>query len=355
MTILVTGGSGFIGSNFILHWLHQHDESVVSLDKITYAGGNNNLNSIAEDPRYSFIKSDIADSALVAKILRKYSVRAIINFAAESHVDRSLQQAESFVQSNIVGTHRLLEATREYWMQLDSTKQHAFRFLQISTDEVYGSLENDQPAFTEYSRYQPNNPYSASKAAADHLVRASFQSFGLPVITSICSNNYGQFQHPEKLIPLLVHNALHDKPLPIYGDGRQIRDWIYVDDHCRALIQLLQAGQPGEVYHIGGLCEKTNLEIAGSVCKLLDKLKPRKDGKSYITLLRYIQDRSGHDRRYAIDCSKISRELGWQTQETFTSGLEKTLNWYLANRQWMEDAASGEYHDWINTQYPADQ
>ncbi|MDO8442582.1 MAG: dTDP-glucose 4,6-dehydratase, partial [Polaromonas sp.] len=315
--ILVTGGAGFIGANFVLDWLEKHDEPVINLDKLTYAGNMETLASLQDDPRHVFVKGDIGDSALVASLLAQHQPRAVLNFAAESHVDRSIHSPEDFIQTNIVGTFRLLEAVRAYWSGLPSDAKTAFRLLHVSTDEVYGSLSATDPAFTETHRYEPNSPYSASKAASDHLVRAYHHTYGLPVLTTNCSNNYGPYHFPEKLIPLMIVNALAGKPLPVYGDGMQVRDWLYVKDHCSAIRRVLQAGQPGEVYNIGGWNEKPNIEIVHTVCALLDELRPKADGTPYSTQITTVKDRPGHDRRYAIDASKIERELGWKPAETF--------------------------------------
>ena len=351
--ILVTGSAGFIGSNFVLDWLASCDESVVSLDKLTYAGNLENLASVHSDPRHVFIQGDIADGDLVAKLLSQHHIRAVVNFAAESHVDRSIHGPEDFIQTNIVGTFRLLEAVRHHWSGLVGDAKSAFRFLHVSTDEVYGSLNAGDPAFTEQHRYEPNSPYSASKAASDHLVRAYHHTYGLPVLTTNCSNNYGPFHFPEKLIPLMIVNALAGKPLPVYGDGLQVRDWLYVKDHCSAIRTVLAAGQPGETYNVGGWNEKPNIEIVKTVCRLLDDLRPRQDGQSYATLIAYVKDRPGHDRRYAIDAQKIERELGWKPAETFDTGIRKTVEWYLDHPDWVANVQSGAYRDWVKTHYTA--
>ncbi len=330
MALLVTGGAGFIGSNFILNWLASHDEPLVNLDKLTYAGNLDNLSLVANDSRYSFIQGDILDSACIEKIVSNHPIRAIIHFAAESHVDRSIQGPAAFVQTNVLGTFNLLESARNYWNQLPPSLKNDFRFIHISTDEVYGSLDNSAPAFTEQHRYEPNSPYSASKAASDHFVRAYYHTYGLPVITTNCSNNYGPYQHTEKLIPLCIQNALHGKPLPIYGDGQQVRDWLFVADHCAAIRAVLEHGALGEVYNVGGWNEKTNLEVVSTICSILDRLEPRPDKLSYLTQITHVQDRLGHDRRYAIDASKIALALDWKPIETFESGIEKTVAWYLA-------------------------
>ena len=349
--IFVTGGAGFIGSNFVLDWFAQSDELVVNIDSLTYAGNLENLASLRTDPRHVFVKGDIADSSLVAGLLKTHQPRAIVNFAAESHVDRSIHGPEDFIQTNIVGTFRLLEEVRTYWGALPADEQVAFRFLHVSTDEVYGSLAKDDPAFTENHRYEPNSPYSASKAASDHLVRAYHHTYRLPVVTTNCSNNYGPYHFPEKLIPLMIVNALAGQSLPVYGDGMQIRDWLYVKDHCSAIRRVLEAGAVGEVYNIGGWNEKPNIDIVGIVCLLLDELRPRSDGGKYATQITYVKDRPGHDRRYAIDASKIERALGWKPAETFETGIRKTVAWYLANPDWVAHVQSGAYKDWTAKQY----
>ncbi|MDP2246873.1 MAG: dTDP-glucose 4,6-dehydratase, partial [Nitrosomonadales bacterium] len=339
--ILVTGGAGFIGSNFVMDWLAQSDESVINLDKLTYAGNLDNLVSIKDDPRNIFVHGDIGDKTLVADLLKQHQPRAIINFAAESHVDRSITGPDDFIQTNIVGTFNLLEVTRAYWQQLDVDSQSQFRFLHVSTDEVYGSLKPDAPAFTEEHPYEPNSPYSASKASSDHLVRAYQHTYGLPTLTTNCSNNYGPYHFPEKLIPLMIVNALADKPLPVYGDGMQIRDWLYVKDHCSAIRQVLARGRIGETYNVGGWNEKANIDIVRLVCQLLNELQPRPDGKSYAEQITYVKDRPGHDRRYAIDARKIADELGWKPQETFETGIRKTIAWYLENPDWVQNVQTG--------------
>lgn len=354
MTILVTGGAGFIGSNFILDWCETQygkNEKVVNLDALTYAGNLENLSSLKNNPQHIFIKGEIGDFELIKKLLSEHQVRAVVNFAAESHVDRSIHGPEDFIQTNIVGTFRLLEAVRGYWETLPLPAKSDFRFLHVSTDEVYGSLNiTDQP-FSENNRYQPNSPYSASKAASDHLVRAYYHTYGLPVLTTNCSNNYGPFHFPEKLIPLCIHNALAGNPLPIYGDGQQIRDWLFVKDHCSAIRTVLQNGKTGEVYNIGGNSEMPNIKVVQNLCKILDELQPRADGKPYNTQITYVADRPGHDRRYAINPHKIKTELGWQPQEDFNSGLTKTVQWYLDNQQWVKNITSGAYMQWIDKQY----
>ncbi len=349
--ILVTGGAGFIGGNFVLDWLAEADEAVINFDVLTYAGNPENLASLAGDPRHVFVHGDIADSTLVDHLLAEHQPRAIINFAAESHVDRSIHGPEDFIQTNIVGTFRLLESVRAYWNKLQGEAKQDFRFLHVSTDEVYGSLAKDEPAFTETHSYEPNSPYSASKAASDHLVRAYHHTYGLPVLTTNCSNNYGPYHFPEKLIPLMIVNALAGKPLPVYGDGQQIRDWLYVKDHCSAIRRVLDAGRVGEVYNIGGWNEKPNLDIVHTVCTLLDELSGRTDGESYKQQITYVTDRPGHDRRYAIDASKIERELGWKPAETFDTGIRKTVQWYLENQSWVENVQSGSYRDWVEKNY----
>ena len=351
--ILVTGGAGFIGSNFVLDWLAQSDEPVVNLDVLTYAGNLENLASLNGDARHVFVKGDIGDSELVSRLLIEHQPRAVVNFAAESHVDRSIHGPEDFIQTNIVGTFRLLEAVRAYYGQLGDGARQAFRLLHVSTDEVYGSLAKDDPAFTETNRYEPNSPYSASKAASDHLVRAYHHTYGLPVLTTNCSNNYGPYHFPEKLIPLVIHNALAGKPLPIYGDGQQIRDWLYVKDHCSAIRRVLEAGRLGETYNVGGWNEKPNLDVVHTLCAILDELSPRADGKPYKEQITYVTDRPGHDRRYAIDATKIERELGWKPAETFETGIRKTVEWYLANAEWVEHVTSGAYRQWTDKNYGA--
>ena len=351
MTILITGGAGFIGANFVLDWLVQSDEAVINLDKLTYAGNLETLAGLAGDARHTLVKGDIADGALVASLLAAHRPRALINFAAESHVDRSIHGPEDFIQTNVVGTFRLLEAVRAYWSELPADAKADFRFLHVSTDEVYGSLAKDAPAFTEDHRYEPNSPYSASKGASDHLVRAWHHTYGLPVLTTNCSNNYGPYHFPEKLIPLMIVNALAGKALPVYGDGQQVRDWLYVKDHCSAIRRVLEAGRPGEVYNVGGWNEKPNIEIVKTVCALLNEMRPKADGQPYSTQISYVKDRPGHDRRYAIDASKIQRELGWTPAETFETGIRKTIAWYLANPEWVAHVQSGAYLQWVDKQY----
>ncbi len=351
MTILVTGGAGFIGSNFVLDWLAQSDEPVINLDRLTYAGNLENLSALEGDQRHRFIQGDIG--AVDGELLSANQVRAVINFAAESHVDRSIHGPEDFIQTNILGTFRLLESVRGYWGSLSDTERAAFRFLHVSTDEVYGTLGLEDPPFSETTSYAPNSPYSASKASSDHLVRAYHHTYGLPVLTTNCSNNYGPYQFPEKLIPLVIHNALRGKELPIYGDGQQIRDWLYVSDHCSAIRRVLEQGRPGEVYNIGGLNEMANLDIVHLLCDELDQRRPKAEG-SYRDQIRFVTDRAGHDRRYAIDARKIEGELGWRPAETFASGIRKTLDWYLDHSDWVENVTSGAYRDWIGLQYGAD-
>lgn len=349
--LLVTGGAGFIGSNFVLDWLDQSEEGVLTLDLLTYAGNRRNLDAVEGDVRHRFVQGDICDMALVSRLLEEHRPRAVINFAAESHVDRSILGPDAFIQTNVVGTFRLLEAVRGYWSGLAGEARDAFRFVHVSTDEVYGSLAPDAPAFTEEHKYKPNSPYSASKAGSDHLVRAYHHTYGIPVLTTNCSNNYGPYQFPEKLIPLVIHHALAGKPLPIYGDGQQVRDWLYVGDHCSAIRQVLSSGRLGEVYNIGGLDERPNLEVVRTICCLLDEWVPSTDGRSYVTQLTYVADRPGHDRRYAIDTGKIKRELGWRPTETFESGIQRTLRWYLDHQDWVQDVTSGAYRQWIGANY----
>jgi dTDP-glucose 4,6-dehydratase len=349
--ILVTGGAGFIGGNFVLDWLGKHDEAVVNLDKLSYASSPDTLAGVRENTRHVFLMGDIGDRTLVSALLKKYQPRAVINFAAESHVDRSIHGPCDFIQTNIVGTFNLLESIRPYWSALPAGQKEMFRFVHVSTDEVYGSLESGDPAFRETTPYAPNSPYSASKAASDHLVRAWHHTYGLPVLTTNCSNNYGPFHFPEKLIPLCILNALEGKPLPMYGDGKQIRDWLYVNDHCSAIRLVLASGALGETYNIGGRSERTNLDVVHRICSVLDEISPRADGKSYSAQITFVRDRPGHDRRYAIDASKIERELGWKPEETFETGIRKTIAWYLDNMHWVEKVTSGAYRDWVNKQY----
>ena len=352
MTILVTGGAGFIGSNFVLDWLKQSDEPVVTLDALTYAGNLENLASLDGDARHSFVKGDICDRALIDQLLAQHQPRALVHFAAESHVDRSITGPGAFMRTNIEGTYTLLEAARAYWSGLDETAKTAFRFHHVSTDEVYGSLSAEDPPFAETKTYEPNSPYSASKAASDHLVRAWHHTYGLPVLTTNCSNNYGPYHFPEKLIPLMIVNALAGKALPIYGDGKNVRDWLYVTDHASAIRAVLAGGRLGETYNIGGWNEMTNLEIVHTVCDLLDELRPDAAG-SYRRLITYVKDRPGHDRRYAIDARKVERELGWRPAETFATGIRKTVQWYLDHPEWVARVQSGAYRDWVAQQYQA--
>jgi len=349
--ILVTGGAGFIGSNFVLQWFAQHSEPVINLDALTYAGNLANLASLQDNPQHHFVQGNICDAELLTRLFTEHRPRAVVHFAAESHVDRSILGPDAFVETNVVGTFRLLEAARHYWQTLPEAEKTAFRFLHVSTDEVYGTLGPNDPAFSETTPYAPNSPYSASKAASDHMVRAYHHTYGLPVLTTNCSNNYGPFHFPEKLIPLMIVNALAGKPLPVYGDGQQIRDWLYVEDHCAAIRRVLEAGQLGETYNVGGWNEKANLDIVHCVCELLDELQPRADGHSYKTQITHVADRPGHDRRYAIDARKIERELGWKPAETFETGIRKTVAWYLANQAWVTGVLDGSYRDWVQQQY----
>jgi dTDP-glucose 4,6-dehydratase len=350
-SILVTGGAGFIGSNFVLDWIAGEHDSVINLDKLTYAGNLQNLASLEGNPRHTFVRGDIGDIELVARLLADHKPRAIVNFAAESHVDRSIHGPAEFIETNIVGTFTLLEATRAYWNGMNEEAKKQFRFLHVSTDEVYGSLSPTDPAFTETKQYEPNSPYSASKAASDHLVRAYHHTYGLPVLTTNCSNNYGPYHFPEKLIPLVIHNALAGKPLPIYGDGQQVRDWLYVKDHASAICCVLESGKAGETYNVGGWNEKPNLDVVHTLCAILDELSPRSDCKSYAEQITYVTDRPGHDRRYAIDATKINRELGWKPAETFETGIRKTVQWYLDNQEWVKNITTGAYKDWVTKQY----
>lgn len=352
--IFVTGGAGFIGANFVLDWLAQSDESVLNYDKLTYAGNLNNLASLNNDARHVFVKGDINDSAHLCGLFFEYQPRTIIHFAAESHVDRSIVGPAAFVTTNVNGTFSLLEAARTYWQSLEGEDKENFRFLHISTDEVYGTLAADDAAFSETTAYAPNSPYSATKAASDHLVRAYHHTYGLPVLTTNCSNNYGPYHFPEKLIPLMITNARAGKDLPVYGDGLQVRDWLYVKDHCSAIRRVLEAGRLGETYNVGGWNEQTNLSVVHTLCELLDELQPRAQG-SYKDQIKHITDRPGHDRRYAIDARKIEKELGWKPQETFTTGLRKTVEWYLANDEWTKQVQSGEYLKWVALQYDEDE
>ena len=349
MTILVTGGAGFIGSNFVLDWLAAEDEAVVNLDKLTYAGNLANLAGLANDKRHAFVRGDICDGPFLAKLFVEHQPRAVVHFAAESHVDRSIHGPAEFVQTNMVGTFELIEAARTYWNGLAGAEKARFRFLHVSTDEVYGTLKDDDPAFSETTPYAPNSPYSASKAGSDHLVRAYHHTYGFPAVTTNCSNNYGPYQFPEKLIPLMIANALEGKPLPVYGDGRQVRDWLYVSDHCEAIRVALARGRPGETYNVGGNSEKRNLDVVHTLCDTLDELRPRAGG--HRALIKFVADRPGHDRRYAIDATKIRSELGWTPRETFETGLAKTVAWYLDNAEWVAQVRSGEYRKWVETNY----
>lgn len=349
--ILVTGGAGFIGSNFVLDWLKENNEPVVNLDALTYAGNLENLQSLADDPRHIFMKGNICDKELVTSLLTKYKPRAIVHFAAESHVDRSIFGPDLFFETNVMGTLNLLECAKAYYDQLLSEKERlAFRFLHVSTDEVYGSLTFDEPAFTEETPYRPNSPYSASKASSDHAVRAWFHTYGFPVLTTNCSNNYGPYQFPEKLIPLVISNALARKPLPIYGDGLNIRDWLYVGDHCSAIRCVLEKGKIGETYNIGGHNERNNIMIVMTICAILDEMRPHPDG-SYANLITYVKDRPGHDRRYAIDSTKLQTQLGWKPKECFETGIRKTVQWYLDHQNWVKNVQSGAYREWTIKQY----
>jgi dTDP-glucose 4,6-dehydratase len=349
--ILVTGGAGFIGSNFVLEWLSEADQAVVNLDRLTYAGNIQNLESVADDPRHVFVPGDIGDGALVTELLRRHRPQAIVHFAAESHVDRSILGPEDFVATNVMGTFRLLEAARGYWSGLAGLEKEQFRFLHVSTDEVYGSLGPSDPPFTESSPYAPNSPYAASKAASDHLARSYYHTYGLPVLTTNCSNNYGPYQFPEKLIPLMCLNALEGKPLPVYGDGRNVRDWLYVGDHCEAIRTVLAHGRLGETYNIGGDSEKTNLEVVHTLCAILDELRPRPDAVTRASLITFVKDRPGHDRRYAIDAGKIRKELGWRPRMSFEEGLRRTVQWYLDQGPWLQAVQTGAYRQWIDRQY----
>jgi dTDP-glucose 4,6-dehydratase len=351
MTIFVTGAAGFIGSNFVLDWFEYSKEDVVSLDLLTYAGNLENLSSLNNNPHHHFVKGNIGDCELLLKLFKKYQIRAVVNFAAESHVDRSIHGPGDFIETNIVGTYNLLESVRSYWSEFDEDSKKVFRFLHVSTDEVYGSLSKTDQAFTETNPYEPNSPYSASKAASDHLVRAWHHTYGLPALTTNCSNNYGPYQFPEKLIPLCILNALNGKSLPIYGDGQQIRDWLFVKDHCSAIRRVLDKGRLGETYNVGGWNEKANLDVVKTLCAILDELKPKSDGTKYESQITYVKDRPGHDRRYAIDATKLERELGWKPEETFETGIRKTVEWYLTNKTWVNHVVSGDYRNWLQKQY----
>lgn len=351
MSLLVTGTAGFIGSSFARQRLADSNEKIISLDALTYAGHLSTLLPVMDNPNHLFVHGSICDKALVAKLLAKYKPRAVVNFAAESHVDRSILGPEAFIETNVLGTFRLLEAVREYWRELTREEQSRFRYLHVSTDEVYGTLGKEDVPFAETNRYEPNSPYAASKAASDHLVRAWHHTYGLPVLTTNCSNNYGPYHFPEKLIPLVIMNALADKKLPIYGDGQQVRDWLYVEDHTRAIYEVLERGQLGETYNIGGRNEKTNLEVVHTICAILDELKPREDGSSHSRLITFVKDRPGHDRRYAIDARRIERELTWMPQETFDTGIRKTVQWYLDNQAWVAQVTDVAYREWLEKQY----
>jgi dTDP-glucose 4,6-dehydratase len=351
MTILVTGGAGFIGSNFVLDWLSGTDEPVVNLDLLTYAGNRGNLESLQSDARHVFVHGDIGDRKLVDQLLSEHRPRALVHLAAESHVDRSIHGPGEFISTNVGGTYTLLQAARDYWDRLSEPERSEFRFLHVSTDEVYGSLAPLEPPVAETRGYQPNSPYAASKAASDHLVRAWFHTYGLPVVTTNCSNNYGPFQFPEKLIPLMIVNALAGKSLPVYGDGRQVRDWLYVGDHCAAIRKVLRLGQVGRTYNIGGWNEKTNLEVVHALCDLLDEMRPRSAGGSYRSQIRFVTDRPGHDRRYAIDAGRIATELGWKPEHQFESGIRRTVSWYLEHESWINSVTSGSYRSWMSQQY----
>src|SRR5215475_12039609 len=349
--ILVTGGAGFIGSNFVLHWFKEESAGITNVDKLTYAGNPANLASLAHEPRYKFLQGDICDRDFTSELLMTERPRAIVHFAAESHVDRSIHGPDDFIRTNVNGTFSLLEEAREYWSGLDQAEANGFRFLHVSTDEVYGSLASTDPGFTENSRYSPNSPYSASKAASDHLVRAYFHTYGLPVLTTNCSNNYGPFQFPEKLIPLVILHAVQGKPIPVYGDVQNVRDWLFVEDHCSAIRAVLNRGRLGETYNIGGSSERKNIDVVTTICDLLDELAPNETIGSRRKLISYVKDRPGHDRRYAIDARKIKQELGWEPAAKFESGIRKTVEWYLANQEWVENVRSGAYQQWIETNY----
>ena len=353
MSVLITGGAGFIGANFVLDWVANTDEKIINLDKLTYAGNLESLASLQNNPQHVFVQGDIGDDKLLPKLLAEHQPRAVLNFAAESHVDRSIHGPGDFIETNIVGTFRLLESVRGYWQSLSAEAQQQFRFLHVSTDEVYGSLTPQDPAFSENNKYEPNSPYSASKAASDLLVRAWHHTYGLPVLTTNCSNNYGPLHFPEKLIPLMIVNALAGKPLPVYGDGMQVRDWLYVKDHCSAIRRVLEGGRLGETYNVGGWNEKPNIDIVNTVCTLLDEMRPRADGQSYASQITYVKDRPGHDRRYAIDARKLEKELGWRPAETFETGIRKTVAWYLDNAEWVAHVQSGAYREWVSKQYTA--
>ena len=350
VSILVTGGAGFIGSNFVLEWMATHDEPLVNLDKLTYAGNRDNLISVQDDPRYRFVRGDIGDRSLLVRLLREHQPRAVVHFAAESHVDRSIIAPDAFMQTNVMGTFGLLEAVQEYWEGMNRDLRDGFRFLHVSTDEVFGSLKENDPEFDEYSPYRPNSPYAASKAASDHLVRAYHHTYGLPTVTSNCSNNYGPYQFPEKLIPLVIHRARSGQLIPVYGDGLQIRDWLHVSDHCAALRRMLAVGEPGAVYAVGGSAQRTNVQVVEALCALLGEARP---GVDYFSLVRTVKDRPGHDRRYAVNASRTMDLLGWAPQETFASGLRRTMQWYLDNNEWVSRVTTGAYREWMDRQYPA--
>jgi dTDP-glucose 4,6-dehydratase len=349
--ILVTGGAGFIGSNFVLQVARKASDTVVNLDKLTYAGNLRNLESLQSAPQHRLVCGDICDKQLVSDLLREHQPRAIVHFAAESHVDRSILGPEEFVRTNVNGTLNLLECTKSYWQELRQDKKDGFRFLHVSTDEVYGSLGPDDPAFSEHTPYAPNSPYAASKAASDHLVRAYHHTYGLPTLTSNCSNNYGPFQFPEKLIPLTILNALNGRPIPVYGDGKHVRDWLYVEDHCAAIDAILRLGSPGETYNVGGSSEQTNIDVVGTICEVLDELLPASKCRPHSSLIKYVTDRPGHDRRYAIDATKLKNELGWEPRHSFRAGIRKTIEWYLSHQEWLESVVNGTYKDWIAVQY----
>lgn len=349
--VVITGGAGFIGSNLVHYWVETTTEQVINIDKLTYAGNLQNLAGVYRNPRHIFVRADIGDTQVISSLLAKYKPRTVINLAAESHVDRSIHDPDTFVETNVLATLRLLKAVSAYWCELSENEKAQFRFLHVSTDEVYGSLDPGDPPFCETTRYAPNSPYSASKAASDHLVRSFYHTYGLPVLTTNCSNNYGPYQFPEKLIPLAIRRALTGQSIPIYGDGQNVRDWLHVSDHCSALRYVLEKGRPGEVYNIGGANEKTNLEVVRLICTFLDQERPRSDGKSYSDQISFVKDRPGHDRRYAIDASKIGKELSWRPDENFESGLRKTIRWYLDNQIWVTNVASGAYRDWVALQY----
>jgi len=349
MSIMVTGGAGFIGSNFVIEWLERHNERVINVDKLTYAGNLQNLVTLEDNLNHIFVHEDISNNQVINQLLQDYKPHLILNFAAETHVDRSIHSPEEFIRTNINGTFHLLESIRKYWK--DMADKDSLRFLHVSTDEVYGSLDLNEPAFTETHRYNPNSPYSATKAASDHLIRAYHRTYGIPVLTTNCSNNYGPFQFPEKLIPLTIHNALQIKDIPIYGDGQQIRDWLYVGDHCSAIRHVLEEGNVGDIYNVGGYNEKTNLEVVNTICEILDKLQPRLDGDSYKSLIKFVKDRPGHDKRYAINATKIEKNLNWKPTETFETGIQKTVQWYLNHQDWVANITNRDYRTWISKQY----